>query len=193
MTPGLNYVAPLPDGGFEVVIGGQQVGVYADQGEAEAAFNQTLGSQAQVRAPSERSGPAIGGKGPSRWASLMTSLAPNYGVPIDIGMAVLDIESSGNPNAKSEAGALGLMQVMPGHFQPGENPLDPTTNVSRGLEILAHNFSIFGNWDSAAAAYFGAVDAQGRPTTEADVNGVTGIEYAQRFRNARTRYAPPWP
>lgn len=47
-------------------------------------------------------------------------------------------ESSMDPNAKSKAGALGLMQVMPfkGRFKPGENPLDPETSVRAGAEVL---------------------------------------------------------
>jgi len=42
---------------------------------------------------------------------------------------VIQIESCGSPVAMSGAGALGLMQVMPYHFENGENMINPDTNV----------------------------------------------------------------
>jgi soluble lytic murein transglycosylase-like protein len=53
---------------------------------------------------------------------------------------VMQIESCGNPNAVSPVGALGLFQVMPYHFLPGDDPLDPQTNAQRGLDYLQESF-----------------------------------------------------
>ncbi len=64
-----------------------------------------------------------------RWAQVY-SLDPN------LVATVIQIESCGDPNVSSPAGAQGLMQVMPQHFAPSEDPLDPDTNVRRGLEVL---------------------------------------------------------
>ncbi len=64
-----------------------------------------------------------------RWAR-ESSVDPN------LLATVIQIESCGDPNAVSSAGAQGLMQVMPFHFAAGENPLDPETNVARGVGVL---------------------------------------------------------
>jgi hypothetical protein len=50
--------------------------------------------------------------------------------------SIVYIESEYNPNAYSAGGAIGLFQVMPYHFQAGENPYDLDTNAKRGIEIL---------------------------------------------------------
>ena len=50
---------------------------------------------------------------------------------------VMQIESCGDPEALSHAGATGLFQVMPFHFQSGENMFDPNTNALRGMQYLA--------------------------------------------------------
>lgn len=53
--------------------------------------------------------------------------------------AVMRHESSFKINAESEAGAKGLMQVMPFHFKGFTVPqmFDPHNNVSYGIGILA--------------------------------------------------------
>lgn len=49
---------------------------------------------------------------------------------------VMQIESCGHPYISSHAGAQGLFQVMPLHFGPGENHLNPETNAQAGLNHL---------------------------------------------------------
>jgi hypothetical protein len=49
---------------------------------------------------------------------------------------IMQIESCGHPYVSSHAGAQGLFQVMPLHFQDGENQIDPEINASRGLNHL---------------------------------------------------------
>ena len=65
-----------------------------------------------------------------RWAGLF-DLDPNMVA------TVMQIESCGDPEALSHAGATGLFQVMPFHFQSGENMFDPNTNALRGMNYLA--------------------------------------------------------
>jgi len=131
------------------------------------------------------------GSGVQRWVPTVAPLAQQYGVPMDVALGIMDIESGGNPKAVSAAGAKGLMQVMPMNFAPGEDGMDPVTNITRGLKMLADRFKRFGSWEKAAASYFGAADSQGNPTTAADVNGQTGVGYVRAFQNARGKYASP--
>ena len=49
---------------------------------------------------------------------------------------IMQVESCGNPNAISPAGAQGLFQVMPFHFEVGEQMLYPNTNALRGMTFL---------------------------------------------------------
>jgi len=87
----------------------------------------------------------------TRWANA-SSLDPN------LVAVIMQIESCGNPSARSSAGAAGLFQVMPFHFRFGENPYDPETNALRGLNYLARSF-LAANGDArlALAGYNGGI------------------------------------
>jgi soluble lytic murein transglycosylase-like protein len=68
----------------------------------------------------------------------------------------MQIESCGDPRATSRSGAMGLFQVMPFHFQLGDNPYDPETNALRGLNYLARSLGAAGgNPRLALAGYNG--------------------------------------
>jgi murein DD-endopeptidase MepM/ murein hydrolase activator NlpD len=122
-----------------------------------------------------------------KWRGLIDEAATAAGIDGDAIQAVMMIESSGNAGAVSSAGAMGLMQVMPFHFGPGENGMDPRTNVMKGAKILADNYQRYGNWDTAVAAYLGAVDAGGNITHDTDANGTDGFKYAAMFRENLAR------
>ena len=86
-----------------------------------------------------------------RWADA-SSLDPN------LVAVVMQIESCGDPFARSSAGAMGLFQVMPFHFRIGEDPYNPDTNALRGLDYLAHSLETsHGNVRLALAGYNGGV------------------------------------
>jgi len=90
------------------------------------------------------------------WAPDIQRWADEYGLDPNLAATVMQIESCGNPQAKSQAGALGLFQVMPLHFPPGENGLDPGTNARRGLAYLADDLQrAHGQYALALAAYNG--------------------------------------
>lgn len=81
-----------------------------------------------------------------------------YGVNLDSNLvkSVIKQESGFNPEAKSHAGAQGLMQLMPstakslGVF----NPSNPYQNVKGGIKYLAQQLKNFdGNIQKALAAY----------------------------------------
>jgi soluble lytic murein transglycosylase-like protein len=70
----------------------------------------------------------------------------------------MQIESCGDPRAISSAGATGLFQVMPFHFQSGENPYNPDTNALRGMNYLSRSLtSARGNVRLALAGYTGGI------------------------------------
>jgi soluble lytic murein transglycosylase-like protein len=85
------------------------------------------------------------------------SLDPN------LAATVMQIESCGNPDARSGAGAAGLFQVMPFHFFVYENAYDPDVNALRGLNYLAKSLQTAGG-DSrlALAGYNGGIGLIGR-------------------------------
>jgi murein DD-endopeptidase MepM/ murein hydrolase activator NlpD len=119
--------------------------------------------------------------GTDKWRGLIDEAARANGIDGDVVQAVMMIESGGRADATSSAGALGLMQVMPFHFGPGENGMDPRTNVQKGAKILADNYKQYGSWDKAVAAYLGAIDANGNITHDTDANGTDGFKYAEMF------------
>jgi hypothetical protein len=89
------------------------------------------------------------------YTSLVSSLAPTYNVPPALALAIMNAESSGNPNAVSPQGAQGLFQVMPANDASLgiTDPFDPTQNASGGLQLLEQYYNQYGNWTEALEAY----------------------------------------
>lgn len=105
-----------------------------------------------------------GTAGPA-WIPLLERAAADHGLDPALVRAVVEAESGGDPLAVSPAGALGLMQVMPDKFGPGEDPFDPETNLRAGCSYLRRMLDRYGgNVELALAAYNagpGAVDRYG--------------------------------
>ena len=90
----------------------------------------------------------------SPYASQVATLAPQYNIPPSLAVAVMNAESSGNPNAVSSAGAIGLFQLMPATAAGlNVNPNDPTQNITGGLTYLQQLYTKYGDWDTALIAY----------------------------------------
>lgn len=70
------------------------------------------------------------------WAAQIEAWSAAHGIDPNLAATIMQVESCGDPNAVSRAGAQGLFQVMPFHFTPGENMQDPDTNASRGLSYF---------------------------------------------------------
>jgi soluble lytic murein transglycosylase-like protein len=92
------------------------------------------------------------------WADSITRWAAAAGLDPNLAATVMQIESCGDPRATSRAGAMGLFQVMPYHFQAGENPYAPDTNALRGLGYLKRSLDAGGgNARLALAGYNGGI------------------------------------
>jgi hypothetical protein len=90
------------------------------------------------------------------WATEIQAWSTQFSLDPNLVAVVMQIESCGHPEIQSSAGALGLFQVMPFHFNDGENALDPTINALRGLSYLARSLEISdGNPGLALAGYNG--------------------------------------
>jgi soluble lytic murein transglycosylase-like protein len=71
------------------------------------------------------------------WESKIVEWSAAAGVDPNLAAIIMQVESCGDPQAVSSAGAMGLFQVMPFHFEAGEDGLDPDTNARRGLGYFA--------------------------------------------------------
>jgi hypothetical protein len=70
------------------------------------------------------------------WEPKIIGWANLHGVDPNAIATIMQIESCGDPQAVSVAGARGLFQVMPFHFSDGEDMLDPDTNATRGMNFF---------------------------------------------------------
>lgn len=126
--------------------------------------------------------------GAGQWMDLILQASVESGVPWQVLVAIMGIESGGNPETLSPVGAVGLMQVMPQYWQEtanrwGADLWDPWVNIRTSAEILTQGYLQWGTWDKAAAAYFGAIDDQGNITDAPDAFGTTGHVYVERFND----------
>jgi soluble lytic murein transglycosylase-like protein len=97
------------------------------------------------------------------WAADISRWASAHGVEANLAATVMQIESCGNPDARSSAGASGLFQVMPFHFLLYENAYDPEINALRGIDYLARALQRSGgNTRLALAGYNGGIGVIGR-------------------------------
>jgi soluble lytic murein transglycosylase-like protein len=92
------------------------------------------------------------------WGNDIARWANAAGVDPNLAATVMQIESCGDPRATSRSGATSLFQVMPFHFNFGENPYEPETNALRGLNYLARSLQAAGG-DArlALAGYNGGI------------------------------------
>lgn len=89
-------------------------------------------------------------------SDLINQAATKYGLDPYLFSALVQQESSGNPNAVSPAGAQGLTQLMPATAaQYGvTNPFDPSQSLDGGAHLLSDLLSRYnGDTSLALAAY----------------------------------------
>ena len=92
------------------------------------------------------------------YAELVAAAALAHNVPQALLHALIKAESGYNPKARSPAGAVGLMQLMPDTAREMgvENALDPEDNVQGGARYLKRMLTLFDNDITLAVAAYNA-------------------------------------
>jgi len=91
------------------------------------------------------------------WQEKILFWSEKYHLDPNLVATVMQIESCGYSRAESSVGAKGLFQVMPYHFQEGEDTYHPDTNARRGLNYLRQALESGGNARLALAGYNGGI------------------------------------
>ena len=100
------------------------------------------------------------------WENQILEWADLYHLDPNVVAVVMQIESCGYPDARSSAGAMGLFQVMPYHFDDQDNPFDPATNAETGLRYFARSQDLANDEiDRALAGYNGGHGVIDLPTS----------------------------
>lgn len=87
--------------------------------------------------------------------------ANEYNVPRELVFAMIKNETKFDPNARSRAGAIGLMQLIPKTADEVAEKLkiseydlyDAGTNIRFGTYYIAYLYRVTGSWENAVAAY----------------------------------------
>lgn len=94
------------------------------------------------------------------YAPHVADAARRFGIPEAWIWAVMRVESAGNARAVSRAGAMGLMQIMPGTWAQlrarhglGTDPFDVRDNIMAGAAYLREMYDHYGNASAMLAAY----------------------------------------
>jgi len=91
----------------------------------------------------------------SIWETVQVA-SSQYQIPSELVLAIIKVESNFNSRAKSQAGAMGLMQLMPGTAREMKvgNPFDPRENIWGGVGYFHKMLKRFnGDVRLALAAY----------------------------------------
>lgn len=93
-------------------------------------------------------------------AAAIAEASARFAIPEHWIRAVMQAESAGDPRAVSHAGAMGLMQVMPGTWtvlredhRLGADPFDPRDNIIAGTAYLRTMLDRYGTVGGMLAAY----------------------------------------
>lgn len=123
--------------------------------------------------------------------------ARHYNVQPELIAAFIDVESAWNPHALSNAGAMGLMQLMPetarrfGAFQP----FDPEQNIAAGVRYVTSLMWEFrGDLRLVAAAYYAGDRLVGtRRLAYSNPEVIAYVEAVRRHYVARIQAAASLP
>ena len=131
----------------------------------------------------------------AQFAPLILQVAQEYSLDVSLLHAIITVESGYNPRAKSPAGAIGLMQLMPSTAQKYgvRNIWDPLENLHGGARYLRFLLGMFpSSLDLVLAAYNageGAVQQAGMkipPYAETRAYVPNVITQYERYRSAIT-------
>ena len=150
---------------------------------------------------------------PVTYAERIDDAAARYEVDPHLVAAIIRCESGWNDSAQSEAGAVGLMQLMPdtartvsgmgvvdtARFNPN-NLTDPATNIEYGTALLAYLQTQLESTDEVIAAYNaglgtvqGWIDAPGSPGIPDAITYPETRHYLDRVNESVRQYAKYYP
>jgi len=119
------------------------------------------------------------------WDDLVRQAAERNALPATWVRAVLQAESAGDPHAVSGAGAMGLMQLMPGTWKDvrrtlnlGADPFDPHDNIAAGAAYLRWLHDRYGDAGFLAAYNAGPTRYDDYLTTGRPLPGET-VSYVE--------------
>ena len=136
--------------------------------------------------------------------------ASKHGVPANLLSSLLDVESGYNPNAKSEAGAVGIAQFMPSTAEGmGIDPMNPQEAIEGAARYLEEKYAKYGNWHQALEAYnggdgnvgigetkayadkvlSGAGDISSTSNSKADTNTIHADKFSSIYANGLIKFA----
>lgn len=87
-----------------------------------------------------------------RFSAYFQQAEYNYGLPQHLLARQAQQESDYDPQARSGAGAIGLMQIVP-RWHPGVDPLNVPEAIDYAGRLMRQHFDRFGSWQKALAAY----------------------------------------
>jgi len=119
------------------------------------------GIEERLAAEALRRMPELGEEGAACLASVIVEEASAAGLDPVLVFAIIEVESSWEPEAVSHRGALGLMQLRPGTLESEArdggfalgDAQDPVLNVRAGVRYFRRMMRAFGNTDLALVAY----------------------------------------
>jgi len=121
---------------------------------------------------------------PSRFRPAFVRAAEDTGFQLSMLVAVAEVESRFKPDARSEADARGLLQVLPSTGKLLNLSVDtPSTNVLAGARYLKILLDRYSRTDLALAAY------NAGPTAVDRAGGAPGPETLAYVANVQSRWA----
>jgi soluble lytic murein transglycosylase-like protein len=145
----------------------------APSGRARAEAGAGFGA-AEVAATLARANRELAPAEVERIASAVIRYSRKYAIDPVLVTAVLLVESSARPWARSPKGAIGLMQIMPHVILPSMvagNLATIESNIEGGCFVLADNIRRLGEADGISAYFWGS--------------NIRGLSYLARVRAAR--------
>lgn len=93
--------------------------------------------------------------GRTPYGEIIAAMSEAHGVDPMLVRALIEVESNYKPKAKSNKGAMGLMQLMPATAREYKvrNPYDPKANIAAGVKHLKSLIDRLGGVPKALAAY----------------------------------------
>lgn len=149
-------------------------GRVGDAGDADARARKTAFGAADIAASLAQANHELAPPELERIASAVVRYSRKYQIDPVLVTAVLLVESSARPWARSPKGAIGLMQIMPHVIVPSAiagNLATIESNIEGGCFLLADNIRRLGEEDGISAYFWGS--------------DIRGIAYLARVRAAR--------